>query len=95
LTIPVNPRQLDVSARWLKKRGALVTYSDPYIRKVRVADGEVESTDEQTMRGQADWRRHHHGPRQVRLRCAGARSPPDRGHPQRAQNFKSAKIVRL
>jgi UDP-N-acetyl-D-glucosamine dehydrogenase len=51
-----DPREspaLDVM-HLLKKRGARVTYSDPYILKVRVDDGEIESTDEGTQRQNAD-----------------------------------------
>ena len=51
-----DPREspaLDVM-HLLKKRGARVTYSDPYILKVRVDEGEIESTDEGTQRQNAD-----------------------------------------
>jgi UDP-N-acetyl-D-glucosamine dehydrogenase len=51
-----DPREspaLDVM-HLLKKRGARVTFSDPYILKVRLDDDEIESTDEATMRLQAD-----------------------------------------
>jgi UDP-N-acetyl-D-glucosamine dehydrogenase len=51
-----DPREspaLDVM-HLLKKRGARVTYSDPHILKVRLEDGDMESSDELLQRQQAD-----------------------------------------
>ena len=92
-----DPREspaLDVM-HLLKKRGARVTYSDPYILKVRIEEGEMESTDEQLQRQQADCVVivTDHGKFDYGALVREARLIVDTRNA--LKNFKSEKIVRL
>ena len=73
--------------RWMsciccRKRGARVTFSDPYIPKVRIDGGEEMESTRRERTARRRLRRDHHQSLEVRLSRIGQGSTSDCGHAQ-------------